>query len=67
MIGIARQDHDGRVEAETMRISAPRHSVASVHGAAYGKSPYPWISTATADDELLEGLKRIRVFCEGLH
>jgi aspartate aminotransferase len=42
------------------------HLVATVHGAAYGMSPYLRISTATADDELLEGLKRIQVFCEGL-
>jgi aspartate aminotransferase len=42
------------------------HYVATVHGAAYGMSPYLRISTATADDELLEGLKRIQVFCEGL-
>jgi aspartate aminotransferase len=43
------------------------HYVATVHGAAYHMSPYLRISTATADDELLEGLKRIQVFCEGLH
>jgi aspartate aminotransferase len=41
--------------------------VATVHGAAYHMSPYLRISTATADDELLEGLKRIQTFCEGLH
>jgi aspartate aminotransferase len=41
--------------------------VATVHGAAYHMSPFLRISTATADDELLEGLKRIQVFCEGLH
>nr|WP_294525162.1 pyridoxal phosphate-dependent aminotransferase [uncultured Rhodopila sp.] len=40
--------------------------VATVHGAAYHMSPFLRISTATADDELLEGLKRIQVFCEGL-
>lgn len=40
--------------------------VATVHGAAYHMSPYLRISTATADDELQEGLKRIQVFCEGL-
>jgi len=43
------------------------HYVATVHGAAYHMSPYLRISTATADDELLEGLKRIQTFCEGLH
>jgi len=43
------------------------HYVATVHGAAYHMSPYLRISTATADDELLDGLKRIQVFCEGLH
>jgi len=43
------------------------HYVATVHGAAYHVSPYLRISTATADDELLEGLKRIQTFCEGLH
>ncbi len=42
------------------------HYVATVHGAAYYMSPYLRISTATADDELLEGLKRIQMFCEGL-
>jgi aspartate aminotransferase len=41
-------------------------SVATVHGAAYHMSPFLRISTATADDELLEGLTRIRTFCEGL-
>jgi aspartate aminotransferase len=41
--------------------------VATVHGAAYHMSPYLRISTATADAELLEGLKRIQTFCEGLH
>ena len=41
--------------------------VATVHGAAYHMSPYLRISTATADDDLLEGLKRIQTFCEGLH
>ncbi len=40
--------------------------VATVHGAAYHMSPYLRISTATADDDLLEGLKRIQIFCEGL-
>ncbi len=41
--------------------------VATVHGAAYHMSPFLRISTATADDELLEGLQRIQTFCEGLH
>jgi aspartate aminotransferase len=40
--------------------------VATVHGAAYFMSPYLRISTATADDDLLEGLRRIQTFCEGL-
>jgi aspartate aminotransferase len=40
--------------------------VATVHGAAYQCSPYLRISTATADDDLLEGLRRIQTFCEGL-
>jgi aspartate aminotransferase len=40
--------------------------VAVVHGAAYHMSPFLRISTATADDELLEGLRRIQVFCSGL-
>src|ERR1700733_4566368 len=43
------------------------HYVATVHGAAYHMSPFLRISTATADDELVEGLKRIQTFCEGLH
>jgi aspartate aminotransferase len=41
--------------------------VATVHGAAYGLSPYLRISTAVADDALLEGCKRIRAFCDALH
>ena len=41
--------------------------VATVHGAAYHMSPYLRISTATADDDLIEGLRRIQTFCEGLH
>src|SRR3984957_6976316 len=41
--------------------------VATVHGAAYHMSPYLRISTATADDDLVEGLRRIQTFCEGLH
>jgi aspartate aminotransferase len=40
--------------------------VATVHGAAYHMSPFLRISTATADDELLDGLQRIQTFCEGL-
>jgi aspartate aminotransferase len=43
------------------------HYVATVHGAAYHMSPFLRISTATADDELMEGLRRIQIFCEGLH
>ncbi|HVZ09719.1 pyridoxal phosphate-dependent aminotransferase [Rhodopila sp.] len=42
------------------------HYVATVHGAAYHMSPYLRISTATADDDLVEGLRRIQTFCEGL-
>jgi aspartate aminotransferase len=30
-------------------------------------SPYLRISTATADADLVEGLRRIQTFCEGLH
>jgi aspartate aminotransferase len=40
--------------------------VATVHGAAYHMSPFLRVSTATADDELVEGLRRIQTFCEGL-
>jgi aspartate aminotransferase len=40
--------------------------VATVHGAAYHMSPYLRISTATADTELEEGLRRIQIFCEEL-
>jgi aspartate aminotransferase len=40
--------------------------VATVHGAAYHMSPFLRISTATADDDLVEGLRRIQMFCEGL-
>jgi aspartate aminotransferase len=41
--------------------------VATVHGAAYGMSPYLRVSTATDDDSLAEGCRRIKTFCEGLH
>ena len=41
--------------------------VATVHGAAYGMSPYLRVSTATDDASLAEGCKRIAKFCEGLH
>lgn len=40
--------------------------VATVHGAAYHMSPYLRISTATADDDLVEGCRRIAAFCEDL-
>ncbi len=41
--------------------------VATVHGAAYGMSPYLRVSTATDDDSLAEGCRRIKKFCEALH
>ena len=41
--------------------------VALVGGSAFGMSPYLRISTATEDGELIEGLRRIQTFCEGLH
>jgi aspartate aminotransferase len=41
--------------------------VATVHGAAYGMSPYLRISTATDDESLAEGCRRIARFCDGLH
>ena len=43
--------------------------VATVHGAAqrYGMGPYLRVSTAVvADDTLVEGLRRIRAFCDVL-
>ena len=40
--------------------------VATVHGAAYHMSPFLRISTATADDELQQGLERIQTFCAEL-
>jgi aspartate aminotransferase len=40
--------------------------VATVHGAAYHMSPYLRISTATADDDLVEGCRRIAAFCDEL-
>ncbi len=40
--------------------------VALVHGASYGMSPYVRISTATDDDSLAEGCRRIAAFCDGL-
>jgi aspartate aminotransferase len=41
--------------------------VATVHGAAYGMSPYLRISTATDDAALTDACQRIRTFCDGLH
>jgi aspartate aminotransferase len=41
--------------------------VATVHGAAYGMSPYLRVSTATDDASLAEGCGRIARFCENLH
>ena len=41
--------------------------VATVHGAAYGMSPYLRVSTATDDESLHEACRRIKIFCEGLH
>jgi aspartate aminotransferase len=41
--------------------------VATVHGAAYGMSPYLRVSTATDDASLAEGCRRIARFCEALH
>ncbi len=41
--------------------------VATVHGDAYGMSPYLRVSTATDDDSLHEACRRIRAFCDGLH
>ena len=41
--------------------------VALVHGASYGMSPYVRISTATDDESLAEGCRRIADFCDGLH
>ena len=41
--------------------------VATVHGAAYGMSPYLRVSTATDEESLAEGCRRIATFCEGLH
>ena len=40
--------------------------VATVHGEAYGMSPYLRVSTATDDESLHEACRRIRAFCEGL-
>jgi len=55
-----------RTDEDVCLALLEEHYVATVHGAAYHMSPYLRISTATADEELLEGLKRIQVFCEGL-
>ena len=41
--------------------------VDTVHGAAYGMSPYLRVSTATDDASLAEGCRRIASFCEALH
>jgi aspartate aminotransferase len=40
--------------------------VATVHGAAYGMSPYLRVSTATDDASLHEACRRIKAFCDGL-
>jgi aspartate aminotransferase len=55
-----------RTDEDVCLALLEEHYVATVHGAAYHMSPYLRVSTATADAELLEGLKRIQVFCEGL-
>jgi aspartate aminotransferase len=41
--------------------------VATVHGAAYGMSPYLRVSTATDNASLAEGCRRIARFCDGLN
>ncbi len=41
--------------------------VATVHGAAFGMSPYARISYATDDASLIEACRRIRAFCAELH
>jgi aspartate aminotransferase len=40
--------------------------VATVHGAAFGASPYIRLSTAASDADLLEAGNRIAAFCAGL-
>jgi aspartate aminotransferase len=40
--------------------------VATVHGAAFGMSPYLRISYATDDASLAEGCRRIQAFCAAL-
>ncbi len=40
--------------------------VATVHGAAYHMSPYLRVSTATDDESLVEGCRRIQAFCAAL-
>lgn len=40
--------------------------VATVHGAAFGLSPYLRISYATSDEVLAEACRRIQAFCAGL-
>jgi aspartate aminotransferase len=55
-----------RTDEDVCLALLEEHYVATVHGAAYHMSPYLRISTATADAQLLEGLQRIQVFCEGL-
>jgi aspartate aminotransferase len=41
-------------------------AVATVHGGAYGMSPYFRLSYATSDEKLREGCRRIVAFCQEL-
>ncbi len=53
-------------ETFTLALLEEAH-VAVVQGASYGMSPYVRISTATDDETLAEGCRRIGAFCEALH
>jgi aspartate aminotransferase len=66
----------GRVSAGGARIATDEdfalalleeQHVATVHGAAFGMSPYLRISYATSDALLTEACRRIAIFCAGLH
>lgn len=65
----------GRTTAGGRRIETDRdfvlalieeQQVVTVHGAAYGMSPFFRLSYATSMERLVEGCDRIEAFCEGL-
>ncbi len=66
---IGRRTPSGRLigdDRDFTRYLLESQHVATVHGAAFGLSPYFRISYATSTDEIIEGCKRIRNACGAL-